>query len=199
MSTSGEAESKAAMNQARQQIEQLENAFWQSMVDNQPTVATGMPGGADGLENVGGDIEDALGKRCLIGAFTIPIEGGGRGKMIEMLRTRWAPHLANVYGVRLLGAWAEVGSTAAWPQVRVQWEMDDWEALGRAAGARLPLADKDPYGCEIERHSLPLRSGGRRSLLVATSYSPDRARIQAERLSAAVVMQESFVARPAAT
>ena len=30
------------MNQARQQIEQLENAFWQSMVDNQPKVATGM-------------------------------------------------------------------------------------------------------------------------------------------------------------
>ena len=30
------------MNQARQQIEQLENAFWQSMVDNEPKVATGM-------------------------------------------------------------------------------------------------------------------------------------------------------------
>ena len=30
------------MNQSRQQIEQLENAFWQSMVDNQPKVATGM-------------------------------------------------------------------------------------------------------------------------------------------------------------
>jgi kynurenine formamidase len=28
------------------------------------------------VENVGGDIEDALNKRCLIGAFPIPIEGG---------------------------------------------------------------------------------------------------------------------------
>ena len=28
------------------------------------------------LENLGGDIEDALGKRCMIGAFPIPIEGG---------------------------------------------------------------------------------------------------------------------------
>jgi kynurenine formamidase len=28
------------------------------------------------VENMGGDIEDALGKRCLIGAFPIPIEGG---------------------------------------------------------------------------------------------------------------------------
>lgn len=30
------------MNPSRQQIEQLENAFWQSMVDNQPEVATGL-------------------------------------------------------------------------------------------------------------------------------------------------------------
>jgi kynurenine formamidase len=28
------------------------------------------------VENMGGDIEDALGTRCLIGAFPIPIEGG---------------------------------------------------------------------------------------------------------------------------
>jgi kynurenine formamidase len=28
------------------------------------------------VENMGGDIEDALGKRCMIGAFPIPIEGG---------------------------------------------------------------------------------------------------------------------------
>lgn len=30
------------MDQARQRIEQLEHAFWQSMVDDDPTVATGM-------------------------------------------------------------------------------------------------------------------------------------------------------------
>lgn len=28
------------------------------------------------LENMGGDIEDAVGQRCMIGAFPIPIEGG---------------------------------------------------------------------------------------------------------------------------
>ena len=28
------------------------------------------------VENVGGDIEDALGQRCMIGAFPMPIEGG---------------------------------------------------------------------------------------------------------------------------
>ena len=28
------------------------------------------------VENLGGDLEKACGKRCLIGAFPIPIEGG---------------------------------------------------------------------------------------------------------------------------
>jgi kynurenine formamidase len=34
------------------------------------------PRGILHVENMGGDIEQALGKRCLIGAFPIPIEGG---------------------------------------------------------------------------------------------------------------------------
>ncbi|MBW2425135.1 MAG: hypothetical protein JRG86_12860, partial [Deltaproteobacteria bacterium] len=48
----------------------------------------------------------------------IPIEGGARGRMIEMIRTRWAPHLAHEYGVRLVGVRATVGGTAEWPDVR---------------------------------------------------------------------------------
>jgi kynurenine formamidase len=32
--------------------------------------------GVTHVENVGGDIEQAVGHRCLIGAFPIPIEGG---------------------------------------------------------------------------------------------------------------------------
>ena len=28
------------------------------------------------LENAGGDIEEALDRRCMIGAFPLPIEGG---------------------------------------------------------------------------------------------------------------------------
>jgi kynurenine formamidase len=34
------------------------------------------PKGVLHVENMGGDIEQALGQRCLIGAFPIPIEGG---------------------------------------------------------------------------------------------------------------------------
>ncbi len=32
--------------------------------------------GVTHVENVGGDIDKAMGQRCLIGAFPIPIEGG---------------------------------------------------------------------------------------------------------------------------
>ena len=46
----------------------------------------------------------------------IAIEGGGRGRMIEMIRTRWAPHLEAGHGVRLVGVWATVGSTADGPK-----------------------------------------------------------------------------------
>ncbi len=79
----------------------------------------------------------------------IPIEGGARGRMIEMIRTRWAPHLARRYGVRLLGVWAEVGSTAAWPQVRVHWEMDDWNHFARAQGSQYPMEERDVFLTEI--------------------------------------------------
>jgi len=34
------------------------------------------PHGITHIENIGGDIEEALDRRCLIGAFPIPIEGG---------------------------------------------------------------------------------------------------------------------------
>src|SRR4029078_10068319 len=41
----------------------------------------------------------------------IAIEGGDRGRMIEMIRSRWAAHLERRHGVRLVGVWATVGST----------------------------------------------------------------------------------------
>ena len=39
---------------------------------------------------------------------TLPIEGGARGKMIELIRSRWGPHLEHTHGVRLVGVWATV-------------------------------------------------------------------------------------------
>jgi hypothetical protein len=126
----------------------------------------------------------------------IDVIGAGRGELIEMVRSRWAPHLEEEFGVRLVGAWATAGSTANWPEANALWEMDDWEHFARAQQARFPLEDKDAYGCELARHSLRLRSGGRRSLLVGASFSPDRARIAAEGLAGPVLLQENATTLP---
>lgn len=127
---------------------------------------------------------------------SIDVIGAGRGELIEMVRSRWAPHLQEDYGVWLVGAWATAGSTANWPEANALWEMDDWEHFARAQQARFPLEEKDAYGCELTRHSLRLRSGGRRSLLVGASFCPDRARIVAEGLAGPVILQETVVTRP---
>lgn len=120
----------------------------------------------------------------------------GRGELIEMLRSRWAPHLEEGYGVRLVGIWATAGSTANWPEANALWEMDDWDHFARAQEARYPLEDKDAYGCELTRHALPLRSGGECALLVGTRFSPDRSRIAAEGLAGPVVLRENATALP---
>jgi hypothetical protein len=120
----------------------------------------------------------------------------GRGELIEMLRSRWAPYLEEEFGIRLVGVWATAGSTANWPEANALWEMDDWAHFARAQQARYPLEDKDAYGCELTRHSLPLRSGGERSLLVGTAFSPDRARVVAEGLAGPVVLRENATALP---
>jgi hypothetical protein len=120
----------------------------------------------------------------------------GRGELIEMLRSRWAPHLEEEYGVRLVGVWATAGSTANWPEANALWEMDDWDHFARAQQARYPLEEKDAYGCELARHSLPLRSGGERALLVGAPFSPDRSRVVAEGLAGPVVLRENATALP---
>lgn len=127
---------------------------------------------------------------------TIDVIGAGRGELIEMIRSRWAPHLEEEYGVRLVGSWATAGSTATWPEANALWEMDDWDSFGRAQQARFPLEDKDAYGCELARHSLRLRAGGRRELLVGASFSPDRARIAAEALAGPVILRENATTLP---
>jgi hypothetical protein len=120
----------------------------------------------------------------------------GRGELIEMLRSRWAPYLEAEFGVRCVGIWATAGSTANWPEANALWEMDDWGHFARAQQARYPLEDKDAYGCELERHALPLRSGGESALLVGAPFSPDRARVVAEGLAGGVVLRENATALP---
>lgn len=125
----------------------------------------------------------------------IDVIGAGRGELLEMLRSRLAPHLEEEYGVRLVGAWATVGSTGRWPEASALWEMDGWDHFARAQAARFPLEEKDPLGCELARHSLGLRAATRRALLAATAFSPGRERIRAERREGPVVLCESVEAR----
>ena len=70
----------------------------------------------------------------------IAIEGGARGRLIELVCSRLAPHFERHHGVRLVGAWATVGSTGDWPEVRLHWEMDDWAHFARAQAGRYPMA-----------------------------------------------------------
>src|SRR5262245_1684856 len=127
---------------------------------------------------------------------TFDVIRAGRGELIEMLRERWAPYLEEEFGVRLVGVWATAGRRANWPEADGLWEMDDWEHFARAQQARYPLEDKDAYGCELARHSLPLQSGGQRALLVGAPFSPDRSRIVAEQLAGPVVLRENATALP---
>ncbi|MDG2303242.1 MAG: hypothetical protein P8R42_01095 [Candidatus Binatia bacterium] len=129
---------------------------------------------------------------------TIDITGAGRGALIDRLQTGWAPHLEDEFGIRMVGVWATAGSTASWPEANVLWEMDDWEQFGRAQAARFPLEENDPYGCELERHSLPLRAGGRHDLLIGADFSPTRAQIRAEDRAGSVVLRENVRSRPGA-
>lgn len=95
----------------------------------------------------------------------IDIEGGGRGKLIELIRGAWAEHVAERYGVRLAGVWATVGSTANWPEVQLLWEMDDWDHFARAQQAQYPLEDKDAFGTELWYQALEYRQRGSATLL----------------------------------
>jgi hypothetical protein len=110
--------------------------------------------------------------------------------MIELLRGRWAQHLERVHGVRLLGVWATVGSTGAWPEVRVQWEMDDWEQFARAQAGQYPMEERDVYLTDIWNQALEYRLGGHSMLLRPAPFSPDVASMEAEAIGGDVILVE---------
>jgi hypothetical protein len=126
----------------------------------------------------------------------IAIEGGARGRMLEMVRARWAPHLERRHGVRLVGAWATVGSTAEWPEVRLHWELDDWAHFARAQAGQFPMEERDVFLTELWNQALELRQRGHSALLRAAAFSPDLARIRAERIAGEVILHEDVRALP---
>jgi len=134
--------------------------------------------------------------RCVYVHDCIAIEGGGRGRMIQLIQNRWAPHLERAHGVRLVGVWATVGSTAAWPEIRAHWEMDDWEHCARAQRGQYPMEERDVYLTELWNQALEYRQGGRSMLLHPAPFSPDLAAIRAERISGDLILHEDVRSRP---
>jgi hypothetical protein len=127
----------------------------------------------------------------------IDIDGGARGKMIELVRSRWAPHLERQHGVRLFGAWATVGSTATWPEVRLHWEMDDWAQFARAQEGQHPMEERDVYLTELWNQALDYRKHGHAALLRATAFSPDCAAVQKQGLlKGEVILHEDIRTLP---
>lgn len=126
----------------------------------------------------------------------IPIEGGGRGRMIELIRTQWAPHVEHVSGVRLLGVWATVGSTAEWPEICVQWEMDHWDHFARAQANQYPMEARDVFLAGLWDQALEYRKGGHSMLLRAASFSPNVATIGAGEITGDVVFHEDVRSLP---
>jgi hypothetical protein len=112
----------------------------------------------------------------------IDIDGGNRGKYIELVRTWWAMHAEERYSIRLAGLWATVGSTAAWPEVQLVWEMNDWSHFASAQQAQFPLEDKDAYGTELWFQALEYRKTGTASLLTPAPCSPPLRRVEPEEI-----------------
>jgi len=124
------------------------------------------------------------------------IEGGARGRMIEMIRARWAPHVEHAHGVRLLGVWATVGSTAEWPEVCALWEMDDFDHFARAHAGQYPAEERDVFLADLASQALEYRQRGRSMLLRAAPFSPDIAEIRANGIEGGVVLHEDVRSRP---
>jgi hypothetical protein len=121
---------------------------------------------------------------------------GKRGPMVEMIRTRWAAHLEFRYGVRLAGIWATAGSTGEWPEMRVQWEFDDWDLFAAASSAQHPMEERDTYLTELWNQALDFRRGGHSMLLRAAPWCPDVETVRTEGISGDVVLYQGVRTRP---
>ena len=124
----------------------------------------------------------------------IDIDGGGRGRFIDLLRGRWANHVEGRYGVRLAGLWATVGSTAGWPEAALLWEMEDWAHFARAQQDQYPVEDKDAFGTELRAQALEYRKYGHSSLLTPSPFASELAQVSVG--EADVYLYEDVRTRP---
>ena len=126
----------------------------------------------------------------------IDITGGGRGKVVKLIRNQWAQYAEQRYGVRLAGVWATIGSTGAWPEANLLWEMDDWQHFATASAAQYPMEDRDPYLNELWRMALAWRASGRTSLLIPSAFTPTLADIRQRADASQVLIYENVQTLP---
>ena len=62
----------------------------------------------------------------------------------------WGPITRKLYEMRCLGVWATVGSTDAWPEAIVMWELDGLDALTRMLSGEFAFLQRDD--AEIPDH-----------------------------------------------
>ncbi len=128
----------------------------------------------------------------------IEIEGGGRGKLLEMIRGDWARHAEERFGVRLAGVWATVGSTGRWPEADLLWEMEDWDHFAEAQQSQFPREDKDAFGTELWYRALAYRQRGNASLLCPAPCSPGPREALARDPGGELLLCESVRSKPGA-
>jgi hypothetical protein len=128
----------------------------------------------------------------------IEIEGGGRGKLLELIRGDWARHAEERFGVRLAGLWATVGSTGRWPEADLLWEMEDWAHFAEAQQSQFPREDKDAFGTELWYQALAYRERGHASLLVPAPCSPPPRGAPEPAIPGELLLCESVRSKPGA-
>ncbi len=126
----------------------------------------------------------------------INIIGANRGKFVEHIRRKWAPHAERAHRVRLAGLWATAGSTAAWPEAGMLWEMDDWAHFARASAEQHPMEEQDPFELELWRQALEWRSGGESQLLIGSSFTPTVAQLRAKKIAGPAYQYEEVRTLP---
>lgn len=103
------------------------------------------------------------------------VVGAGRGALLEMLRDRWGPHLAERFGLTQVGLWATVGSTGRWPEAWSLTAAPSPEAFAGAMDGMYPMEARATYAYEMWRHSLRLRSGGASHMVTLAGGDPSDA------------------------
>jgi len=102
----------------------------------------------------------------------VSIDRGGKEAYLEGVRTRWAPYAEASRGMRLVWLGSTIGSTAAWPEAIVLWELRDWAHYADVCGRMYSESSDDAELVSWWRDAAKLRLRSRSQTLVPAPFSP---------------------------